>query len=129
MSKVEELELIDEDVVSVEERNLIVFNDDVNTFDHVIDTLIKVCGHTPEQAEQCTWMIHYKGKYAVKHGSFERLCKLQLGGRRRGGCKDSGRGSSSRPPVPSGCANCFGNYSWKRHWKLCKSIDIADGVR
>ncbi|NJO03734.1 MAG: ATP-dependent Clp protease adaptor ClpS [Bacteroidia bacterium] len=73
MAQVDGLELIDVDVVSVEERELIVFNDDVNTFDHVINTLIDVCNHTPEQAEQCTWIIHYKGKCAVKHGSFEEL--------------------------------------------------------
>ena len=53
--------------------DLIVFNDDVNTFDHVINTLIKVCKHTQEQAEQCTMLIHYKGKCTVKNGSFEFL--------------------------------------------------------
>ncbi|WP_114783761.1 ATP-dependent Clp protease adaptor ClpS [Botryobacter ruber] len=54
-------------------RNLVVYNDDVNTFDHVIDTLIKVCRHTAEQAEQCTLLIHYKGKCTVKTGSYEEL--------------------------------------------------------
>ncbi|GAB4395796.1 MAG: ATP-dependent Clp protease adaptor ClpS [Microscillaceae bacterium] len=73
MTQVKELTLLDEDVVTVEEHKLIVFNDDVNTFDHVIQTLIEVCGHTPEQAEQCTWIIHYKGKCVVKDGSFEEL--------------------------------------------------------
>ena len=53
--------------------DLIVFNDDVNTFDHVISTLIRVCKHSPEQAEQCTLMIHYKGKCAVKSGTFDFL--------------------------------------------------------
>ena len=53
--------------------DLVVFNDDFNTFDHVIKTLIKVCKHTQEQAEQCTLLIHYKGKCAVKMGSFEEL--------------------------------------------------------
>ena len=52
---------------------VVVLNDDVNTFEHVISTLIRVCRHTPEQAEQCTWIIHYKGKCAVKQGSFEEL--------------------------------------------------------
>ena len=52
---------------------LIVWNDDVNTFDWVIETLVEVCGHSPEQAEQCALMIHFKGKYAVKHGSYEEL--------------------------------------------------------
>ncbi len=54
-------------------KDLIVFNDDFNTFDHVIQTLIRVCKHTTEQAEQCTWLIHYKGKCAVKNGSMEEL--------------------------------------------------------
>jgi ATP-dependent Clp protease adaptor protein ClpS len=52
---------------------LIVWNDEVNTFDWVIDTLIEICGHTPEQAEQCAMFIHTKGKYAVKNGSYEIL--------------------------------------------------------
>jgi ATP-dependent Clp protease adaptor protein ClpS len=57
--------------------DLVVFNDDVNTFDHVIKTLIKVCQHTPEQAEQCTLLIHFKGKCTVKNGSFEELRPLR----------------------------------------------------
>ena len=48
--------------------DLVVFNDDVNTFDHFINTLVRVCSHTAEQAEQCTLIIHYKGKCAVKNG-------------------------------------------------------------
>lgn len=57
----------------IEQKDLIVYNDDVNTFDHVINTLIKVCKHSSEQAEQCTWIIHYNGKCQVKRGSFNRL--------------------------------------------------------
>lgn len=53
--------------------DLVVYNDDVNTFEHVINTLIRVCNHTNEQAEQCTWIIHYKGKCAVKKGEFSTL--------------------------------------------------------
>ena len=53
--------------------SLVVWNDEVNTFEWVIDTLIKVCGHSYEQAEQCSYLIHYKGKYAVKQGSYEEL--------------------------------------------------------
>ena len=53
--------------------HLLVWNDDVNTFDWVIETLIEICGHTKEQAEQCALLIHYKGKYAVKKGSYETL--------------------------------------------------------
>lgn len=52
---------------------LIVWNDEVNTFDWVIETLIEVCKHTPEQAEQCAMFIHTKGKYAVKDGDYENL--------------------------------------------------------
>mgnify|MGYP002336074605 CR=1 FL=1 len=62
-----------EAVETTDLMDLVVFNDDVNTFDHVINTLIKVCKHTKEQAEQCTILIHYKGKCAVKNGSFDFL--------------------------------------------------------
>jgi len=64
------VEVLDEDI---DVRELVVFNDDINTFDHVIKTLIRVCKHSTEQAEQCTWLIHYKGKCTVKSGSFEEL--------------------------------------------------------
>ena len=69
----EELQEVLEDVRTEDFKDLVVFNDDVNTFDHVINTLIKVCKHTNEQAEQCTWIIHYKGKCAVKKGNKEFL--------------------------------------------------------
>lgn len=52
---------------------LIVWNDDVNSFEWVIETLIKICGHSPEQAEQCAIIIDSKGKYAVKEGSYDLL--------------------------------------------------------
>jgi len=54
-------------------HEIILYNDDVNTFDHVIDSLVKVCKHEIEQAEQCTWIIHYNGKCQVKRGEFEKL--------------------------------------------------------
>ena len=57
----------------VDQKDLIVFNDDFNTFDHVIDSLIKVCKHKPLQAEQCTWLIHHKGKCQVKRGEYDTL--------------------------------------------------------
>ena len=66
-----------EDVVETEVYNLVVFNDEVNTFEYVIDTLIEVCDHTNEQAEQCTLLIHYKGKCTVKNGGFEELVPLR----------------------------------------------------
>jgi ATP-dependent Clp protease adaptor protein ClpS len=66
---VEVLEVIE----TTDVKNLVVFNDDINTFDHVTSTLVRVCKHTAEQAEQCTWIIHYKGKCTVKTGSFDEL--------------------------------------------------------
>jgi len=71
--EVEIAEEIVEAVENVDIKDLMIFNDDINTFDHVINTLIKVCGHTPEQAEQCTWIIHFKGKCSVKKGAYEVL--------------------------------------------------------
>ena len=53
--------------------HLIVWNDDVNTFEWVIETLMEICKHSYEQAEQCAYIIHFKGKYAVKHGSYDEL--------------------------------------------------------
>jgi len=56
-----------------ENKSLILFNDDHNTFDFVIDTLIDICEHDPLQAEQCAMIVHYKGKCAVKSGSYNEL--------------------------------------------------------
>ena len=58
---------------TVKEHEIVLFNDDVNTFDHVIETLINVCEHTPEQAEQCSIIVHYKGKCTVKTGPYDDL--------------------------------------------------------
>ncbi len=63
----------DTDVLTDDYHNLIVWNDEVNTFDWVISSLVEVCDHSPEQAEQCALFIHYKGKYGVKKGSFDFL--------------------------------------------------------
>tara|TARA_Y100000768_G_C23848123_1_gene619592 strand:- start:416 stop:691 length:276 start_codon:yes stop_codon:yes gene_type:complete len=52
-----------------DENQIILYNDDINTFDHVIETLMNVCGHKPLQAEQCTLIVHYKGKCSVKSGT------------------------------------------------------------
>jgi ATP-dependent Clp protease adaptor protein ClpS len=52
---------------------LIVWNDEVNTFEWVIESLMQVCQHSYEQAEQCAYIIHFKGKYAVKTGTFDDL--------------------------------------------------------
>ena len=63
------------DVVTTidEPYSLIVWNDEVNTFEWVIETLVEVCGQTNEQAEQCAYFIHYKGKYAVRNGGYDDL--------------------------------------------------------
>jgi ATP-dependent Clp protease adaptor protein ClpS len=65
----------DTDVLTAAAHNycLIVWNDEVNTFEWVIETLIEICGHHQEQAEQCAMLIHTKGKYGVKNGSYETL--------------------------------------------------------
>lgn len=68
---------VDKDILLLEQQSsawqLIVWNDDVNTFDWVIESLVAICHHTQEQAEQCALFIHFKGKYAVKHGDLEQL--------------------------------------------------------
>jgi ATP-dependent Clp protease adaptor protein ClpS len=58
---------------------IIVYNDDVNTFDHVINTLVRVCEHTPIQAEQCSLIVHFNGKCTVKTGEYDKL-KIQCTG-------------------------------------------------
>lgn len=64
---------LQEEVIIKDQNDLVVYNDDFNTFEHVINILIKVCKHSAEQAEQCTYLIHYKGKCAVKRGAFDEL--------------------------------------------------------
>ncbi|WP_010134697.1 ATP-dependent Clp protease adaptor ClpS [Ochrovirga pacifica] len=66
----EELDLLEE---LVKEHEIILYNDDVNTFDFVIDALMNVCDHDPIQAEQCTMLVHYKGKCTVKTGAYQDL--------------------------------------------------------
>lgn len=61
--------LVDED----KPFSLVVWNDEVNTFEWVIETLVEVCRHSYEQAEQCAYIIHFRGKYAVKEGSYDEL--------------------------------------------------------
>ena len=63
------------------EHEIILYNDDVNTFDHVIRCLVRICDQTPEQAEQCAYIVHYHGKCVVKTGAYEDLkprCLLLL---------------------------------------------------
>ncbi|MBL0315901.1 MAG: ATP-dependent Clp protease adaptor ClpS [Flavobacteriales bacterium] len=66
-------ELVLEEVVTVDEKKLVLYNDEVNTFDFVITSLMDVCNHEPLQAEQCTLIVHYNGKCAVKQGEFDKL--------------------------------------------------------
>jgi ATP-dependent Clp protease adaptor protein ClpS len=77
----EEVDVLEKEVF---QHEIVLHNDDVNTFDHVIESLINVCEHTPEQAEQCATLVHYKGKCTVKSGEYKDLeprCSrlLQLG--------------------------------------------------
>lgn len=59
--------------MEAEEHQIILFNDEVNTFDHVIECLVNICDHTPLQAEQCAYIVHFSGKCGVKSGSLEDL--------------------------------------------------------
>ncbi|QDO92649.1 ATP-dependent Clp protease adaptor ClpS [Formosa sediminum] len=65
--------LVETDTQKENENEIVLYNDEVNTFDHVIDTLIAACEHTPEQAEQCSIIVHYKGKCTVKTGPYKDL--------------------------------------------------------
>ncbi|MGZ3882668.1 MAG: ATP-dependent Clp protease adaptor ClpS [Bacteroidia bacterium] len=67
------LELEDVKTEAVSSKNLVLYNDDVNTFDFVIESLINVCGHDAIQAEQCTFLVHYAGKCAVKSSTYDKL--------------------------------------------------------
>ena len=63
----------DQEEVTIDEKELILHNDDVNTFEYVIETLIEVCGHDPHQAEQCALTAHFNGKCGIKTGAFDIL--------------------------------------------------------
>ena len=68
-------EIVDEllDSIVGKRCNLVVHNDEINTFDWVIESLIEICRHTPQQAEQCSLIIHMKGQYSVQHGTESKL--------------------------------------------------------
>lgn len=66
----EDLDVLIQDVIT---RSLVLYNDDVNTFDHVIDCLMAICEHEETQATQCAFIVHYNGKCNVKNGSYEKL--------------------------------------------------------
>lgn len=59
------------------QNQLVLFNDDVNSFDYVVETLIDVCEHDPLQAEQCAWITHHKGKCVVKQGEKTKLISMR----------------------------------------------------
>lgn len=81
--KITDIDIAEELVADLlsDQKSIIIYNDDVNSFEHVIECLVKYCGHDKFQAEQCALTIHYKGKYAVKSGSMIKLlpiCKALL---------------------------------------------------
>lgn len=74
MSTIEKIqEELDVLLNETRKHEIVLHNDDVNTFDFVIDSLVTVCDHTLEQAEQCTILVHYKGKCSVKTGEYKDL--------------------------------------------------------
>ncbi|WOI23153.1 MULTISPECIES: ATP-dependent Clp protease adaptor ClpS [Nonlabens] len=64
---------LDLEILEQAENKIVLYNDEVNTFDHVIDMLVAACDHTPLQAEQCSMIVHYKGKCSVKTGAYKDL--------------------------------------------------------
>ena len=71
IEKVQEEVLVEEQLENNHE--IVLYNDDINTFDHVINSLVRICRHTSEQAEQCAILVHYTGKCGVKIGSYDEL--------------------------------------------------------
>ena len=65
--------VVKDDIKEARTRDLILYNDDYNTFDFVIQCLVEICEHDELQAEQCTYIVHYTGKCAVKSGSYSKL--------------------------------------------------------
>lgn len=66
-------EIVLDKVQEARVRDLVLYNDDVNTFDFVIEALIEICKHDQLQAEQCTYIVHYNGKCVVKSDSYLKL--------------------------------------------------------
>ena len=72
-TKEKELEEVLVEELTSSNNEIVLYNDEVNTFDHVIETLMRVCRHTAEQAEQCSLIVHYNGKCTVKTGELKDL--------------------------------------------------------
>jgi ATP-dependent Clp protease adaptor protein ClpS len=72
-NQIQEKELIEVEELIADNYTLILYNDDFNTFDHVINCLIQICKHEQLQAEQCAYLVHYTGKTDIMHGLFEEL--------------------------------------------------------
>lgn len=80
MSAIDTEEKVLEELAEISTGNLheiVLYNDDVNTFDHVIDCLINYCGHDSVQAEQCSYIVHYNGKCSVKRGTRDKLVPIK----------------------------------------------------
>lgn len=79
--KIELDELLDAELKEKVDREhkLYLVNDDVNTFDHVVDSLVAICKHEPIQAEQCALLTHYKGVCEIKRGKYKDLIKMADG--------------------------------------------------
>ena len=75
LEKVKELEQIETETLVDNGVSIVLWNDDVNTFDHVILCLMDICDHTSIQAEQCAWLVHLKGKCIVKTGSYDDMAQ------------------------------------------------------
>lgn len=73
LTQIDEAEDLDQLLLDVDIRELVVYNDDYNTFEDVIQWFIEICDHQPEQAEQCAYLIHYTGKCSVKNGTYDYL--------------------------------------------------------
>ncbi len=71
--ELEEVLLAEMETTTSSKSEIIVFNDDYNTFDWVIQCFMEIFNHTLDQSEQLSLLIHYKGKASVKSGSFESL--------------------------------------------------------
>jgi len=74
---IKEAELVKENISTDNPSTLIVWNDNINTFEWVIQSLVEICSHNMDQAEQCAWIIHTKGKYAVKSGPKKKISTMR----------------------------------------------------